>query len=160
MAEMVDPYYGLVSFQQAFGAGEVETELGRLHPDLLVHMDQPNGVTRLTYALLEHSVVKAFVVFVLAAPIDGVTCYGVGYAVDERFRKQGVATSTLEKAIDELREGMRPHLPEFYLEAIVGQINVPSQRVAAKILSPTPRSGKDKLSGKPALIYTRRIQTQ
>lgn len=46
----------------------------------------------------------------------------------------------------------------FYVEAIVGADNKPSQRVAEQVISNTPVAVTDKLSGLPAFQYIRKIE--
>jgi len=63
------------------------------------------------------------------------------------------------KAIEEMRRGLKPHVPRFYLEAIVSTSNVPSQKVAARVLSSEPTTGTDHHSGEPILQYLKLITT-
>ena len=46
----------------------------------------------------------------------------------------------------------------FYVEAIVGANNKPSQRVADKVISDAPVAVTDQVSGLPAFRYVRRIE--
>jgi hypothetical protein len=46
---------------------------------------------------------------------------------------------------------------DFYVEAVVGVDNRPSQRVAEKVISDAPTAVQDQVSGEPALQYIRRI---
>ena len=45
---MTDPSNALQSFQQALLRGEMQLQRGVLHPDLYLHVDDPNGQTRFT----------------------------------------------------------------------------------------------------------------
>jgi GNAT superfamily N-acetyltransferase len=160
MPSMTDPFVAYQSFRQAVAAREIEPEPGRVHSDLVAYMDRPNGSLRMTYGLLEKEKIQALVIFATAEPIEGVPCFGVGYAVDESQRNRGLATRALEHAIDEFRSGVRPHMPKFYLEAVIGADNHASQRVASRMLCETPKACIDSVSGLPALAYTRLILTR
>ncbi len=50
-------------------------------------------------------------------------------------------------------------LTDYYLEAVIGVNNVPSNRIASKLLSSEPTKTVDNLSGEPAMQYLKRIQT-
>jgi len=66
MNATVDPYEALLSFQAAWAAGELRTQLGRIHEELVAHTDQVNGVPRLTYVTGEGEYVQALVEFIVA----------------------------------------------------------------------------------------------
>ncbi len=51
----------------------------------------------------------------------------------------------------------RANIRTFYVEAIVGVHNAPSQRVAAATISDAPIEETDKISELPALQYLRKI---
>ena len=157
---MVDPYEALVSFQAAFAAGELRTQPGRVHEDLIVHADRAGGFPRLTYVMGKGEYVQALVEFIVAEPIAGIACFAVGYAVDEKCRRRGLAGALLAKAIDEMRLGMRAHMPAFYLEAVVDQSNIASNRLARRSLSDAPITCVDEASGEPAYAYQRLISTR
>ncbi len=46
----------------------------------------------------------------------------------------------------------------FYLDPVVDADNVPSQRIAALTLSPSPVERTDMVSGQPALQYLRKVE--
>jgi hypothetical protein len=124
MPAITNPMDGLVSLQGALRNGDVQFQRCELHPDLRVLLDSPTGEFRLTYALVTDNRVQATVVFAQAEPIGGVPCFGIGYAVAEQFRGNGLATSTVRKAIEELRHGLsRTGARRYYIEAIVATTN-------------------------------------
>ena len=160
MTQMTDPFDGLKELQKAIDARIVQMTPCELHPDICVHFDRPNGEHRFSYALIENGEIKSFAVFVIVEPLEGLPCFNVGYAVPLKYRKQGFATEILKKSADELRHGFgRNSIKEFYLEAIVGADNVGSQKLASKFFETTPRECTDSFSGKPALAYTKLINT-
>jgi hypothetical protein len=156
---MTDPLNALQSFQQALLRGGIQLQRGVLDRDLYVHVDKPNGETRFTYARLEARAVTAFVEFVSWEPIEGTPCFNIGYAVPEAYRNQGRAKEVIRAAISEMQHGFGRHgLSVFYVEAIVGANNKPSQRVAEQVISDTPVAVTDQISGLPAFQYVRRIE--
>jgi hypothetical protein len=103
--------------------------------------------------------VTAFVEFAPCEPIEGTPCFAIGYAVPEAYRNQGRAKDAIRAAISEMQNGFSRMMPAFYIEAIVGGDNKPSQRVAEQIISSnTPRPVTDKLSGLPAFQYLQKIE--
>jgi RimJ/RimL family protein N-acetyltransferase len=157
---MVDPSDGLQSFQQAFLLGQIELQPGILDKDLYLHVDEPNGEKRLTYVRLDGTTVAAFVNFVWSHPIDGVPCLGIGYAVAEAYRNQGRAKEIVNAAISDLKHGLGRSGKHraFFVEAIVGADNIPSQHVAAQVISAESEAVTDQHSGLPALRYVRKVE--
>lgn len=154
MSNMANPHEGLLSFQRAYKAGAISPRRCSIHDDLLVLMDDADGTTRLTYALIDSAKeVKATVVYLPADPHDGKHCFQVGYAVSAQLRNQGVASEALRKSIDEMRRGFIPHMGQFYIEAVIGAHNTASLKVAAKVFSSTPSKIVDEESGEPALQF-------
>ena len=157
---MVDPLDGLKSFQQEFLLGTIKLKPGILDKNLYLHVDAPNGEKRLTYVRLDGKTVTAFVNFVWSDPIEGVPCIGIGYAVPEAYRNQGRAKEIVNAAISDLKSGLgrggqnRP----FFVEAIVGADNIPSQHVAAQVISGESEAVTDQHSGLPALRYVRKVE--
>jgi GNAT acetyltransferase-like protein len=156
---MTDPSTALQSFQQALLHGGIQLQRGVLDPDLYVYVDKPNGETRFTYVRLEGKTVTAFVEFAWCQPIEGTPCLAIGYAVPEAHRKEGRAKEAISAALSEMQHGLgRNGLSVFYVEAIVGADNKPSQRVAEQVISDTPLAVTDQTSGLPAFRYLRRIE--
>lgn len=159
MPTLTNPMDGLVSLQRALRRGDVRLEPCQLHPELQVLLDRPNGEMRLTYAVIDHGRVRATVVFAEAERVDGVPCFGIGYAVAEPFRRHGLATATVTKSIEELRHGLRRVSPNpFYIEAIVATSNEASNRLSQRVISDTPAPGTDSISGEPVLQYLKRVE--
>lgn len=161
MPTLTDPHNALLSFQRALQNHAVAPQPGELDPSVLVYADQPNGVLRLTYVRLEGQKVAALVSFIESEPIEpGVPCYGIGYALHQKYRQQGRAKSLVEAAVKELRNGLgRNRVSALHVEAIVGVDNVGSQHVAASTLTPVATPGIDQYSGVPILQYVRKVKT-
>lgn len=155
---IADPMGALVSLQREVRRG-MPTHPVDLSPGLKVVLDQPNGVTRYTYARIEHGRVKSIALFVHHEPIDGVPCFNLGYAVPEVYRNRGWACEIVEQGIQELRRGLGRHgVKSFYVEAVVGKDNLASLRVASKIISNTPIEGTDSESGESVFAYLRLVE--
>ncbi len=158
MTAITDPNVGFLSYKQALREGTISPQRCDAHPHLFVMSDQPQkGVHRLTYTFITGKKAKAYAVFLVSDPIEGKPCFGVGYATDEAYRNQGLATKILKASIKEMRDKLAPRLQKsgFYIEAIVGLDNLVSQKVAARVLQSDPKQTIDSASGLPALHYVK-----
>lgn len=154
---MVDPHIGLVSFQQAFARGELDTQRGRIHPQLVMMLDDAGGGFRLTYAVVEGKTVKALAMYVMNGMSEGKPYFQVGYAVAEDARGQGFAQKVVQQSIDEITAGFKGKIPSFYIEAVVSISNLASKRVAEKLIGGEPEELTDNNSGEPAVRYTKLV---
>ncbi|PJY97921.1 GNAT family N-acetyltransferase [Pseudomonas donghuensis] len=158
MSVIVDPHIGFLSFQEAVRAGTIQLAKCDSHANLYMFHDTPKpGVQRLTYALVTGAMATTYAVYVLAEPLNGKPCFGLGYATDSEYRGQGLATEVVQASMAELQKNMAPRLrsPGFYVEAIIGADNLASQIVATRTLSGQPKQTTDKESGQPALQYVK-----
>jgi hypothetical protein len=156
---MTDPFDSLISFQRALSEGEMQVQRGAIDSKLFVHVDQPEGTARFTYVYLQRGSVTALAIFVLTEPIEGIPCFQLGVAVPVAYRGQGRAKKVVDAAIIEMKNGLaRNKISAFYVEAIVGAHNDPSQHVAAATISSAPKAITDEFSGLPAFQYLRRIE--
>ncbi|WP_333692336.1 GNAT family N-acetyltransferase [Atlantibacter hermannii] len=158
MVDMVDPSNSLASFQVALNNNLITLTPCLLHPEMKVLQDNAEGTPRLTYALLDGEKVKGIAIYVPVEPIEGTLCFGLGYAVAEQYRKQGVASEIVQKSLEEIHACFKRHIPKFYVEAIVGIDNYASNKVASKFLSQEPKACDDSCSGKPAQQYVRFLE--
>ena len=150
--------HALESFENALKLGEIKTQPGELDPELLVHVDHPNGHPRFTYVWVEGSRVKALATFFRAEPVEGTPCFQIGCATGESFRGKGLAKAIVKASIAELRNGLsRNGVPLFYVEAVVDGENLASQHVAAATLSKEPAQAVDRFTGRPSLQYLMRV---
>jgi hypothetical protein len=117
-----------------------------------------NDHLRLSYLKLRDKTILALVQFVLIEPLDGLPCFHAGYAVPEQYRGQGIAKAAFAGALAELLQGFgRAGVAEFYVEAVVGENNLASQRICEAVLGGPAESIKDSVSGKPALRYLKHL---
>src|SRR5204863_9609697 len=96
--------------------------------------------------------------FLGAESVVDVACLSIGYATMVSAQIRGLASSTVAKAIDDMRQGLAKHgIRRFYVEAIVSQSNEYSQKVAQRTLGPAVKSGVDHFSGEPIYQYLRLV---
>lgn len=154
-----DPMLGLKLLQKALNRGEVRMDRCERHPDLQVHEDRPNGLRRITYAVVNHGRVRATIVFSPDGTEEEIPVFGIGYAVAEKFRGQGLASTTVRKAIEELRHLLgREFTGPFYVEAMVATSNDASNRLARRIISDSPVAVTDEVSGEPSFRYRQLVE--
>jgi|AntAceMinimDraft_1070359.scaffolds.fasta_scaffold52037_2 GNAT superfamily N-acetyltransferase len=130
-----DPMGALKSLERALGNGIALMEC-ELNPSIDLVLDFPAGEQSMSYANIEQGAVKSLAVLLPTEPIEGVPCFGIAFAVNEIYRRQGLAAEIVDVAIAELSHGLgRNGIIEFYIEATVAAHNVGAQKVALKVLS-------------------------
>ena len=161
MPAMTDPMNALKSFQQELPRGSLKLQQCETDKTLYVHVDQPTGKPRFTYVHLDGKTVTAMAIFALVDPINRTECFHLGYAVAEKYRGQGKGKDIVAAAIKELANGFsRTPITTFYIEAVVGEDNEASHKIAAKLLSGMPTPITDEVSGKPAFQYLKKVSTK
>ena len=159
MAAFVDPYEGMLSFQQTLRQGILELSPCATDSNLFVHGDQPDGMFRLSYAHVQGHEVTAFASFVRGASSASEQRFQVAYAVPVARRNQGRAKAVLRAAIVEMRQGFaHTKLKALLIGAVVRPDDVAAQRVAATALSQADQTFIDEATGKPVLFYSRSFQ--
>lgn len=158
MSSIVDPYPAFLSFKKAYVAKQITCISGRVHSEIVVHVDNPTPDShRITYAILSKGKPVAFAVYAPADPMPDGPCFQIGYAVEKSLRNNGLATQIISKSIDEMVNGFKPSFKKFYIEAIVGETNIASQKLAQKFICSTPNKIVDKESCEPAFQYLREV---
>lgn len=155
MTQAQDPLQSLLAFQEALTAGVIQPRHSPLYPDLIVFHDDADGSPRFTYALVEGKVVKAIAVYFLEKSVGNTPCFDIGYAVAERYRQQGNAHAVVEKSLAQLQHETRGKVHKLFVEAIVPNSNIASQKVAARGLSTSPTEIVDGVSGQLSQQYLR-----
>ncbi|MBV7547283.1 hypothetical protein KW849_13390 [Pseudomonas sp. PDM26] len=155
MSQTQDPLQSLLGFQEALTAGFIQPDLSPLYPDLIVLHDDAEGTPRSTYALMEGKVVKAVAVYFLEKSVGNIPYFDVGYAVAEPYRQQGNAHAVVEKSLAQLQHETRGKVLKLFVEAIVPNSNIASQKVAARALSASPTEIVDGVSGQASQQYLR-----
>ncbi|THJ45096.1 GNAT family N-acetyltransferase [Aeromonas veronii] len=157
MTPMTDPHNALVSFQAAISSGSIHPHPCPRHEGLFLYVDGPCARPRTTFAMIDHQhTVKALVTGVCDRYVDAIPGFNLGYAVAEPFRRQGVATDILLKAIGEMQFlAAKAHQDQLYVLAVVGVDNLASQAVASRCICESPVLTTDGLSGLPAFLYQR-----
>lgn len=158
MPTIVNPMDAFRTFEPALKSGTLKVQRGTVDPELIIHLDEPNGQWRMTYARMRGSSVSAIAIILSAESEDGLPVFQIGYAVPQHLRKRGMGKEIAQAAIDEFTAGMaRNGIVHFYLEAIVGVKNIASQKVAAFVIGGEPKEVADHNSGEAALQYLAEI---
>lgn len=156
---MTDPMEALRSLQIALDKGLVLLQPCEIYPNLRVILDQPQGKLRITYANVQGGKVVAIALFAEAGRIEGIPCFQLGYAVIESMRKQGLASEIVSKGMEELINGLKRNgAKKFYVEAVIGTDNEPSNRLAKRLLSVQPEAITDEFSNEPAFQYLKLVE--
>lgn len=139
MPVMTDPMDALVQFQQAYEAGLVPVQPGRLDGSVLVAADQPNGKSRFSYMRVDGAIVIALVMFAQDGLEGGNPVFNIGYAVAPGCRSRGLAKATLVAALAELSAGLAgAKVPIIHVEAVISPDNLASHAVAKAIFDDAP----------------------
>ncbi|GBR02118.1 N-acetyltransferase [Gluconobacter cerinus] len=157
---MADPMNALIDFRRAIAQQEIRVQPAAFYPDVFLHVDQPAGAPRYTYALVEGGEVTAVALLALTEPIEGVPTFQLGYAVIESRRSNGRAQRVAMAAIDELCRGLcRNGITKLYFEAVVDRENVASLHVADKVIGGPRTELFDHASGVPAIQFKRLVDS-
>lgn len=158
MKSLPNPHDALPSLEEAIACGDVRLQKCSVDPTLSVTVDKPNGEVRLTYVTLEGGKVTALVMAVQCDPFESNPCFNIGYAVAANCRGQGRATEIVKAAIAEMEHGFgRSGIKVFFVEAIVGEGNIASIRVAEKAISSSYNSKVDAFHGVPIRQYLKKV---
>lgn len=148
MAALVDPP-AMVSFEKAIRDGDIQVRKAALDSTVVYFADQvPSGASRFAYARMNGPYVVAFANCSSNGYIDRIPGFQIGIAVPEAERGKGRAKRIMAAGIAELKHGLTRVHPgaELYVEAVVGLDSLPSQNVAAAILSANPKPIADEVS--------------
>lgn len=158
MPSLVNPMDALRTFEPALRRGELDVQRGVVDPSLMIHMDMPQGIWRITYAKLRDNAVIGIAIIIPADHEKGLPVFQIGYAVPQQLRKRGIAKELARSAIEEFSAGMaRNGIVHFFLEAMVGVKNVASQKVAQDVIGGEPRPTIDSNSGEEILQYLKEV---
>ncbi len=158
MKSMADPMDALRSMQQALIDG-TPLYLLKLEGEYQWRFDQyPDGTGRYLFAKIVNGNPLALAIFALDKPIDGIECYSLGYAVNENFRRRGLALEAFQTGINELKKQLsRTELKKFYVEAVIDVTNEASIRFAEKLFAQRGQKILEEESGRPALHFKRLV---
>ena len=158
MPTLTDPSAALKLFQADLLAGRLPLRLrGAIHSDLFFLFDEPNGRRRFIYLTVDNDVITGLAILANVDRIGGKPCFQLGVAVPLSHRGQGRAKKLVQAALDELQHGCG-NTHTYYVEAVVGIDNVPSQKVAGSCISSAPHRIKDAVSGVAAFNYVRKFE--
>jgi RimJ/RimL family protein N-acetyltransferase len=158
MKTMADPMDALRSMQQALIDG-TPLYLGNVGGDYQGRLDQyPNGDRRYLFAKIVNGKAIALVIFATEESINGVDCYSVGYAVDEKYRRRGLAVEAFQTGVVELvKELRKTGLKRFYVDAVIDVTNEPSIKFAQKLFAEPGQKIHERESERPALHFKRLV---
>lgn len=158
MKSIADPMDALRSMQQALNDG-TSLHLGNIGGDYQGRLDEyPNGDRRYLFAKIVKGEAISIAIFATEEPIDGVDCYSVGYAVNENYRRRGLAVEAFQTGVVELaKELHKIGLKRFYVDAVIDVTNEPSIKFAQKLFSEAGQKILESESGRPALHFKRLV---
>jgi RimJ/RimL family protein N-acetyltransferase len=151
---MPDLAAALESFQEALLAGNITIAPSLSHHNLHVFQDNAEGQLRITCAWIIEGEVFGIVVFVPVEDVESTTCFNVGYAVDPAHRNTGVGGKIVDLALSELKNILSQYgNGQYCVEAVINTQNDPSNKIARKCISPTPKNITCQVSGDDAFQY-------
>jgi RimJ/RimL family protein N-acetyltransferase len=144
------------AFERSLLTREAPPRHGDVDPTLRIR----DGDGEIAFARMQGDHVTAFVHFIEGPVVDGVPSVNLGCCVPEAFQSQGRASEAIEAAYAELAHRYaRDGVARFVVETFVLVDNLPSRRLAERVVSPSPVAAADPFSGLPALHYVREIAT-
>ncbi len=158
MSLMANPMDALLSYQHALNAGTIYTH--EMDGCYLKRYGEVKSGKRYDYVKIVYGEVQALAIFgEEEPPFNGVNRYSVGYAVSETRRGRGLAVEAVNKGIEELKKEFgRVGMKSFYLEAVVGETNSHSIKVAKELFPGSAgKATTDSESGTPSLLFYKLI---
>ena len=123
-------------------------------------INNPSGV-RHVFAKIINKEILALSIFGLVEPVEGLECWAVGYAVSEKYRRQGLAEEAFYKGLAILKSTrLRNDVKNFYVEAVIDVTNIASLGLAEKLFHSGGEKIIDEESGAPALWFKRLVFTE
>lgn len=157
MSLMADPIIILKSLQQALNDG-MPLEQSEIEADYKFFYDEPNGGRRFSFAKIINREAQSLAIFGLENPLNGLICYNVGYAVNERHRGHGLALEAVNFGLERLKTTLKSEgVSQFYLEAIIDKNNLHSINITNKLFLSPGVPTIDGESGTPSLHFKRLI---
>jgi GNAT superfamily N-acetyltransferase len=160
---MIDPSIPLKSFEKAVNKKDkaLTIRLSELDLTYRIVFDNPEpDVTRITIGKFWGRNLIGYVQVVPAEDIEGVPAFGLGWAVSESHQRKGYGKQIVEQAVIEVKDLFaKKGLHDFWLEAIVGDTNKASNKVAVHSFGPHVKHSFDTNSGAPIFQYWKRIQS-
>jgi len=152
MASPADPIAALNMFQRELG--NLTLRRSQTDPKLLFVLDQPNGISRLTFVRMDGHAITAMAVFIASQATEDSITFHAFYVVPEGYRNQGRAKEIVGAALRQIEHGF----PGVNVHTISVQVTVDAddtagRKVAAATISPDPTPVIDEVSGRPAFRY-------
>ena len=159
MSEMADPIVILNRFQEVLDQG-MPLDSDELEENYKFYYDEPENGRRFSFVKVINREAQSLVIFGLEDPIEGLTCYNVGYAVKESFRGRGFAIEAINHGLKKLIKQLSDEgIKKFYLEALIDKNNINSISVAKRFFSDEPVLTIDRESGTISLQFKKIVYT-
>jgi RimJ/RimL family protein N-acetyltransferase len=141
-------------FQEALERKLISPKECKGTPGMFFLHDDAGGKARVSYAYIEEGLVLCLVAFIQVENYNEKVCMNIGYAVAPDYRGKGLGARRVQEAMSHLVVYLSEQsIREFYIEAVVGIENEPSNRIASKLISKKPKRTIDQVSGQPAFQY-------
>jgi hypothetical protein len=123
----------------------------------LFKSDWRPGKERYTFAKVKNLIPQAVSIFCYD-PIKEMPIYNLSYAVSPKSRGLGLAFDISQLGLNILIQDLKKrNVPEFILEAVVGNSNTPSIKTAEKFFLKKGTPGIETESGAPILHFEKKI---
>lgn len=160
MSKFADPLVVLLSFQNSLDNGASVNSKELANGYLSIYDEPGIGRKRYSYVKIDGSESIAIAIFGLESPINGLTCFNVGYAVKESYRGRGLSIEAINFGIEDLKSKLKlAKIHKFYIEAVIEVNNIHSLNVAKKIFLEPGKNSIDSESKKPAFYFNKLILT-
>lgn len=133
MTSIADPMDSLRDLQRAIDAN-MDLKFGHILGDFFGRYELLPDHEKFVFAKIINGEVQSLATFGTSEPISGVPTYSVNYSVNEKFRRQGLATEAVIFGAGVMKSYMAPKgIDKFYIEAIIDIGNLPSIKLAEKL---------------------------
>jgi len=157
MEQMANPMNALLEIQEALNSN-TPFDVPELDGGYKTWFNENSKGKKHTFAKIINGEIQALAIFGFVDPVEGIECWSLGYAVNENYRRRGLAVEAVKTGIEEFKKiYSRNSLKSFYIEGVIDIENNPSIKLAEKIFSSTGRRIIDEESGRPALLFEKLI---
>lgn len=155
---MADPIIPLHEMQKALDNGEFIVPSDLEQGYLSMYDEVPSG-KRYSYAKIVNNEVQVVAILGEEDRLNGIECYSVGYAVNEKHRGRNLSIEAVNRGLQDLIRILKhtTTIKRFYLEALVATTNFSSIKIAEKLFSSNGELTVDTESGTRSLFFHKLI---